>query len=117
MNCAEYKELLVAYIEDLLDETQKHSVAEHLKSCASCRAELEEVRNLQGRLVKNGNTLTQSNLEDVVLDRIIREQNVRLKTSTCGEPVESTKISTSLKIRRLIMKSPIIKLAAAAVII
>ena len=109
MNCAEYKELLVAYIEGLLDEAEKHSVAEHLKSCASCRAELKEVRDLQSRLVKNGNTLTQSDLEEAVLDRIIREQNVRLKTTT--------KISTSLKLRRIIMKSPIIKLAAAAVII
>ncbi|MCJ7778535.1 MAG: zf-HC2 domain-containing protein [Sedimentisphaerales bacterium] len=109
MNCAEYKELLVAFIEGLLDETQKHSVAEHLKSCASCRAELNEVRNLQGRLVKNGNSLTQSNLEEIVLDRIIREQNVRIKTST--------KISTSLKLRRVIMKSPITKFAAAAAII
>jgi outer membrane lipoprotein-sorting protein len=109
MNCAEYKELLVAYIEDLLDETQKHSVAEHLKSCASCRAELKEVSDLQGRLVKNGNTLTQSDLEEIVLGRIIQEQNERIKTAN--------KISTILKIRRLIMKSPIVKLAAAAVII
>jgi hypothetical protein len=109
MNCAEYKELLVAYIEGLLDEAEKHSVAEHAKSCASCRAELKELRDLQGRLVKNGNTLTQSNLEEVVLDRIIREQNVRLKTTT--------KISTSLKLRRIIMKSSITKFAAAAVII
>ncbi len=109
MNCAEYKELLVAYIEGILDEAEKHSVAEHLKSCASCRAELEEVRNLQGRLVKNGSTLTQSDLEEVVLDRIIREQNVRLKTTT--------KINTSLKLRRIIMKSKITKFAAAAAII
>jgi len=109
MNCAEYKELLVAYIEGLLDEAEKHSVAEHLKSCASCRAELKEVSDLHDRLVKNSNTLAQSDLEEVVLDRIIREQNVRLKTST--------KISTSLKLRRIIMKSKITRFAAAAVII
>ncbi len=109
MNCAEYKELLVAYIEGLLDEAQKHSVAEHLKSCASCRAELKEVSDLHDRLVKNSNTLTQSNLEDVVLDRIVREQNARLKTVD--------KINASLKLRRIIMKSPFVKLAAAAVII
>jgi len=109
MNCAEYKELLVAYIEGLLDEAEKHSVAEHLKSCASCRAELKEVSDLHGRLVKNGNTLTHSDLEEVVLDRIIREQNVRLKTTT--------KISTSLKLRRIIMKSKITRFAAAAAII
>ncbi|MFQ6036554.1 MAG: zf-HC2 domain-containing protein, partial [Sedimentisphaerales bacterium] len=108
MNCAEFRELLVAYVEGLLDEVKKRSVAEHAKSCASCRAELREASDLRDRLIKNGKILAQSNLENVVLERIIREQNVRLKTAT--------KISTSLKIRRIIMKSRITKLAAAAVI-
>jgi len=109
MNCAEYKELLVAFIEGLLDETEKHSVAEHLKSCASCRAELKEVSNLRDHLIKNGKILAQSNLEDKVLDRIIREQSVRLKTTS--------KIDASLNIRRIIMKSKITRIAAAAAII
>ncbi len=109
MNCAESKELMVAYIEDLLDEKNKGSVAEHLKDCASCQAELKEISNLRDRLVKNGKVLAQGDIENVVLDRIIREQNVRLKTAT--------RIGASLKIRRTIMKSRIIKLAAAAVIV
>jgi len=109
MNCAEYKELLVAYIEGLLDETEKRSVAQHLKDCAVCRAELKETSNLCSRLVNNGKNLAQTNLEDVVLERIIREQNSRLKAAS--------KIGASLNIRRTIMKSPITKLAAAAVIV
>lgn len=108
MNCAEYKELLVAYIEGLLDETEKRSVAQHLKDCAVCRAELKETSNLCSRLVNNGKNLAQTNLEDVVLERIIREQNVRLKAAS--------KIGASLNIRGTIMKSPITKLAAAAVV-
>jgi len=109
MNCAEYKELLVAYIEGLLDETEKRSVAQHLKDCAVCRAELKEAGNLHSRLVNNGKNLAQTNLEDVVLERIIREQNVRLKAAN--------KAAAGLKLRRVIMKSPITKMAAAAVII
>jgi hypothetical protein len=109
MNCAESKELMVAYIEDLLDEKNKQSVAEHLKDCASCRAELKEVSNLHDRLAKNGKVLAQDDIANVVLDRIIREQNIKLKAAT--------KIGASLKIRRIILKSRIIKLAAAAVII
>jgi hypothetical protein len=109
MNCAEYKELLVAFTEGLLSEAEEHSLQEHLKGCAVCRAELEEINNLRSRLVNNGKTLVQSNLENVVLERIIQEQNIRLKTAE--------KAGASLKIRRLIMKSPITKLAAAAVII
>ncbi len=109
MNCAEYKELLVAYIEGLLSEAEKRSLQEHLKDCAACRAELKEISDLQGRLVKNGKTIAQSNLEDSVLERIIREQNVRLKTAE--------KAGASLRIRRILMKSKIAKLAAAAAII
>jgi hypothetical protein len=109
MNCAECKDLLVAYVEALLDESQKQAVAKHLSDCRSCRAEVKELTALRDRLVKNGQVLAQSDLENHVLERIIREQNVRLKTAI--------KISTGLKIRRIIMKSPIIKIAAAAAII
>jgi len=109
MNCAEYKELLVGYIEGLLDETEKRSVAQHLRDCAVCRAELKETSNLYSRLVNNGKNLAQTNLEDAVLERIIREQNVRLKTAS--------KIGASLKIRRIIMESKITRFAAAAAII
>jgi hypothetical protein len=106
MNCAECKELLVAYIEGLLDESQKQSVAEHLKDCRTCRDEAQELTSLQSRLVNNGKAVAQSNLEDEVLNRIVREQNVRLKAA-----------GKALRIRSIIMKSPFIKIAAAAVII
>ncbi|HIJ52088.1 MAG TPA: hypothetical protein HPP66_02910 [Planctomycetes bacterium] len=109
MNCTECKELLVAYVEGLLDETEKQAIAEHLKDCPACQAESAEVRALRDRLVKNGKVLSDSRLEDEVLNRIIQEQNVRLKTAR--------KAGEGLNIRRIIMKSRITKLAAAAVII
>lgn len=109
MNCTECKELLVEYIEGLLDESQKHSVAEHLKDCRICSAELKQLTNLHDRLVDNGKKAAQSDIEDKVLDRIVREQNVRLKAAS--------KAGTALKLRRIIMKSPVVKIAAAAVII
>jgi outer membrane lipoprotein-sorting protein len=109
MNCAECKEILVAYVEGLLEESQKQVVAEHLKDCPACRAEAKELTQLHDRLVKNGKVLAQSNLEDDVMNQIVREQNVRLKTAG--------KAGAGLKLRRIIMKSPITKMAAAAVII
>ncbi|MCP4258347.1 MAG: hypothetical protein GY774_12740 [Planctomycetes bacterium] len=109
MNCAESKENMVAYLEGLLAEDQKHAVTEHLKDCHSCQAEVKQLTNLQERLVSNGKAATQSDLENEVLNRIIREQKVRLKAAE--------KASESLKIRRLIMKNPVTKMAAAAVII
>jgi hypothetical protein len=100
---------LVAYIEGLLDESQEKTVSEHLKDCQSCRAEASELKALQRRLVKNGKALSDSRLEDKVLNRIIQEQNVRLKTAN--------KTGEGLKLRRTIMKSKITRMAAAAAIL
>ena len=109
MNCAECKEILVAYLEGLLAEDQKQAVTDHLKDCRTCQAEVKQLTNLRERLVSNGRTVAQSDLEDEVLNRIIREQNVRLKTAN--------KAGAALKLRRIIMKSSITRMAAAAVII
>ncbi len=109
MNCAECKENLVAYLEGLLAEDQKHAVTEHLKDCHLCQAEVKQLTNLQERLVSNGRAAAQSDLENEVLNRIIREQKVRLKAAE--------KATEGLKIRRLIMRSSITKVAVAAAVI
>ncbi|NIP26501.1 MAG: hypothetical protein GWN67_18995 [Phycisphaerae bacterium] len=109
MNCTKCKELLVVYLEGLLEESSKQEVTKHLEECRNCREELEQITNLQSRLVKNGATVAQSDLEDDVMNRIIQEQNTRLKTAG--------KAGEGLNIRRIIMKSKIVKVAAAAVII
>ncbi|RPJ39314.1 MAG: zf-HC2 domain-containing protein [Planctomycetaceae bacterium] len=109
MNCAECKELLVVYQEGLLEESQEQAILEHLGKCEMCRAELAGLQTLQQRLVNNGKALAQSDLEDDVMNRIIREQNARLKAAD--------QASAGLRIRRLIMKSPITKLAIAAAVI
>jgi hypothetical protein len=109
MNCAECKELLMVHLEGLLEESEKQAVQEHLGQCETCRAELEELQTLQRRLVNNGKVLAQSDLEDEVMNRIIREQNVRLK-STQGA-------GTGLRIRRLIMRSSLGRFAVAAAVV
>jgi hypothetical protein len=109
MNCAECKEILVAYLEGLLAEPQKQAVTEHLKDCRSCQAELKQLTSLQERLVSNGRVVAQSDLEDEVLNRIIREQNVRLKAAG--------KAGAGLKLRRLIMRSSVTRIAVAAAVL
>ena len=109
MNCTKYKKLLVAYIEGLLDESHKKTVAEHLKDCPACRAEAKVLKGLHDRLVQNGRALAQSDLENDVMNQIVREQNVRLKAAT--------RATDALKIRRTIMKSPVTRIAAVAAVI
>lgn len=109
MNCEESKELLVAYVEGLLEDSEQQAVAEHLKDCSACQAELQELTGLHDRLVTNGKALAQSSLEKDVMNQVIREQNARLKAAA--------RATETLNIRRTIMKSPMLKIAAAAVII
>ncbi len=109
MNCAECQEQLVPYIEQLLDDAQAEQIAEHVKDCPSCQAELEGLQTLQGRLVSHGKAAAQSDLEEHVMNRIIREQNVRLKSAA--------QASAGLRLRRSIMKSPMTKVAVAALVI
>ena len=109
MNCEKCKELLVAYVEGLLEEPGNRSVAEHLKDCPSCRSQAEQMKDLQHRLIRNGKALTQSDLEDNVMNRIVREQNVRLKAAAGA--------TEALKTRRTIMRSPMTRIAVAAALI
>ncbi len=109
MNCAECKEILVAYLEGLLAEPQKHAVTEHLKDCHLCQAEVKQLTNLRERLVSNGRAAAQSDLENEVLNRIVREQNVRLKAAN--------KAGAGLKLRRLIMRSSVTRIAVAAAVL
>lgn len=109
MNCAECKDLLVPYLEGLLDDSEGQAVPEHVKDCVGCRTELEGLATLQQRLVGNGKALEHSDLEDNVMNRIFREQNARLKSAT--------QAGAALRIRRLIMKSSTVKIAVAAAVI
>jgi len=109
MNCTECKEKLVQYIEGLLSESQRQIVEEHLKDCQQCQVELEELKELSERITCDSQTWQQTNLEDAVFNRIIRQQNEKLK--------QADRINRQFKIWRRIMNSKITKYTAAAVII
>ena len=109
MNCAKCNELLVSYIEGLLAESGREAIESHLEACPPCRAELQQITSLRDRLATNGKALAQANLEDAVIGRILREQNLKLR--------KANKLDKQLHVWRKIMKSRITKLATAAAII
>jgi len=109
MNCPKCKELLVEYIEGLLAESDKKAVASHLKDCPECQNEQAQLSGLRDRLVNNGRTVAQSDLENDVMNQIVRERRIGLKAGA--------KADTGLKLRRIIMKSRITRIAVAAAII
>jgi outer membrane lipoprotein-sorting protein len=109
MNCSQCRELLVGYIEGLLDDNLNQAVRSHLNICSECRKELEQVTALQKRLVANGAGHGQNDLENAVMDRIVREQALKLR--------KTNQVKQNLNFWRFIMRSPITKLAMAAAVI
>ncbi len=47
MTCQKYKDLMMSYLDDELDDAQKQTLQEHLKECKDCAAELEQFRKLK----------------------------------------------------------------------
>ncbi|MEW6357872.1 MAG: zf-HC2 domain-containing protein [Planctomycetota bacterium] len=47
MSCEDYKQLLMAYIDDEIDEKDRECFEEHIRQCERCRSELAELKNLK----------------------------------------------------------------------
>jgi len=47
MTCRNYKELLMGYLDNELDDEQREDLARHLASCAECSKELKEFEHLK----------------------------------------------------------------------
>ena len=109
MNCQYCKEHLIEYIEELLEDQQCSEIASHIESCSNCRAEAARMTDLRKRLLQNGQTFAETDLENAVFDRIVRSQHLKIK--------EIRKIDRQFNLWRIIMKSKIAKFATAAVLI
>ncbi|MBN2319232.1 MAG: zf-HC2 domain-containing protein [Acidobacteria bacterium] len=109
MNCSECKNLLIEYAEGLLDAHPKEAVERHLEECPECRKEAENIRVLRDRLIKNSMDSRSIDLEVMVMDRIDRERNIRLKAARSAGFFH--------QIRSLFMKNTVLKIAAAAVVV
>jgi hypothetical protein len=79
MNCGECRELLVSYIEGLLDSQDKQLVETHLHECPECKAEFEDFVRLHKSLTSGRARLDYEKLESKVSDRILKEQALKLR--------------------------------------
>ncbi|MCF7975584.1 MAG: zf-HC2 domain-containing protein [Phycisphaerae bacterium] len=107
MNCTQCNDLLFDYIEGLINDQDKHALKAHIRTCDTCQSLLKDLQALQTRLTEHGQNLAQIELEIPVLGAIVRRQKQQLKAITPPSP----------QLRRPIMKSPITKLAIAAMVI
>lgn len=109
MNCQECKEHLIEYIEELLEDQQASAIESHLADCPACRTEAAQMTDLRKRLLQNGQTFAETDLENAVFDQIVRSQHLKLK--------EIRKINRQFNLWRIIMKNPMTKIATAAAVI
>ena len=109
MNCNDIKDKLFGYVEGLLDEAEKEAVACHLEACSACRDELAGMEQLQERLVADGSAFADGDLENAVVDAIVREQTFKLR--------KTERANHKIGVWRNIMKTKMSRYAAAAVII
>jgi hypothetical protein len=82
MNCVECRAELVAHLEGLLEAACSRQVADHVAACRSCRAELEALMEIQGRLERDGKAPPEASLEPAVMDRILRTQAFKIRRTT-----------------------------------
>lgn len=95
-------------MEDLLPEEEKRRMDAHLATCSDCRGEYESLSAVHSRLLQAGSDNKSADFEHKVIDRIIREQDRRLKrTGGLGRRLGNW---------RLIMKNRTVKFSAAAVV-
>jgi predicted anti-sigma-YlaC factor YlaD len=47
MTCQDYKNLLMGYLDDELEQEQRKALEEHLESCDQCSSELREFKQLK----------------------------------------------------------------------
>jgi hypothetical protein len=109
MNCSECKDLLIEYAEGSLDEHLKEGIEQHLEECPECRKEVENIRLIEDRILKNSLDVRSIDFEDSVMDRIARERIVRLKAASSAGFFH--------QIRSLFMKNTALKIAAVAVVV
>ncbi len=57
MTCQNYKDLMMGYLDDELEDEQKRTFEAHLESCEDCARELEGFRKL--KQITDGVTLTE----------------------------------------------------------
>ena len=47
MSCQHYKDLMMGYVDEELDDAQKRTFGQHIESCKDCAAELEQFKKLK----------------------------------------------------------------------
>ena len=107
MNCSKCQDLLWDYMEGLLPDADKATANQHIQSCPTCQATLEEMQGLQTRLHHAGQMTRNSVMATQVMESIAQQ---REKPTTPQSTASSSLWSRALR-------SPLLKLTAAIIVV
>jgi hypothetical protein len=103
--CEKMQEKIADYVLGILTKEESNTLAEHINNCSGCSQYAQTLKKENRLLLQLG--------EKLDADMTIRQEKV-IEAIKHHSPTTRTKV---LSIGRIIMKSPITKLAAAAVIV
>jgi outer membrane lipoprotein-sorting protein len=78
-SCSDYHDLLVAYIEGLLDDASCRDIELHVARCSSCRAKLDEYIKLNARIKQKAAPFSRKDFDVSVMNKILEAQTVKLR--------------------------------------
>ncbi|UCD29534.1 MAG: hypothetical protein JSV03_03370 [Planctomycetota bacterium] len=76
MNCEECQKQFVLLLEDMIDESPKREITEHLQVCAECRETFNKLNNLHNRLRHYQQAVAGYSLEHRVMDDIGNQRGI-----------------------------------------
>jgi hypothetical protein len=78
MTCSQSENRFAAHLDGLLEEADERELETHLAECEDCRMALDETRRLVHRLDEHQHGVAVPAMTNAVMDRIVREQALRL---------------------------------------
>jgi len=81
MNCRQCQDQLVAYIEELLDDSARRDIQVHLKECEVCRSELDGTGRLHDRLARGARDVPVVSMDREVMNGINQRKADQLRRS------------------------------------
>ncbi len=82
MNCQEYQQQSVAYLEGLLNKPMRRGVEVHLQACRVCKAYYDTTTQLHNRLTSDSNIWGAKSLVEPIMDRIVRNKTYKPRRIT-----------------------------------
>ncbi len=96
MKCMEVMQKINKYYDEKLSDIDIHKINKHLQKCSNCRNEYNEMKNIYRILSNHQIVNPPEDFTQNVMDRINKNNNVRLKTNPTMKNLGASLIAAGL---------------------